>query len=220
MLAKGTPVSDAPIQPELTIDESQLMRLQSAMMDMQRATGASMKLVVRNTARDMAFEMIRRTPIAKRWRSMRLKGTQQYYIRLYHRYTRERIWIVGSAEQAEKYGDGRRRPIRGRGYAKASFIRVLRGLGLPERRPVTGQGRRRDPASWSIFVSRLEQTLDPSMTIGSSLPYIGKLDDRADIVAGAVRAVEQKMLNRSRRIMEQNTARAMTRAGITAARIL
>jgi len=186
---------------------------------MQAATGRDFQTVVRNLARDMTFELLARTPSAKRVRSLARKGGG-YWVSTYHRHTGNRVLFVGTKQQAADYSRwGVQLRIRGRGYAKSTFLKVLRGLGLPARPvKVAGMGRRRDPGLWAEFRNNLGAVLDPSVTLGTNVPYINKLDARANILSGAVGAVAGKWQARAGKILERRVQQTTARLAASAAR--
>jgi hypothetical protein len=82
---------------QISIDPASLARLQTELQRMQQATGADMAKVVRNTGRDLTFELIRRIPMAKKFQSMRIPGRGGvYWVATLHRHTREPVLFPGS----------------------------------------------------------------------------------------------------------------------------
>jgi len=198
------------MQIALTIPPAELAVLSQQIAEMQRATGADMKKVVRNTARDLTFALIRYTPVAKKKQSMRKKGTAKYWIMLYHRYTGEITGFYGSKTQADQYGlYGLSKPVYGRGYAKAVWLKALRGLGVPPRSTIYKRSAKqtREPAAYGIFIDQLSRPLNPGVTVGNAVPYIGKLDVRARIIQQASRHVAAKMAQRVEAMTKRHAQR-------------
>ena len=188
---------------QITINPADLDKLHESLRKMQTATGRDMAIVVRNAARDVTYELIRRTPIARRFQSMKAPGGG-YWIHLGHRYLKTPVTFTGTRAQAQKYSDwGTEKPVKGRGYAKASFIPILRRLGVPPPPNQRARTWRKDPAVYEVFVSTLQRILEPGVTMGTTLPYIGKLDAQFDIKAAALRAVARKTADRAQRILDK-----------------
>jgi hypothetical protein len=205
---------------EIYVDPASIALLQREMQTMQAATGADFAKVVRNTARDLTFAIIRFTPQAVARVSMAAKGGG-FWVRTGHRHTGQTVIFRGTREQAERYSDwGVSKPVRNRGYAKATFFRVLRQLGVPA--PARGRrgrlGRKVPPDRWAFFSSMLTRPLEPTVDIGSTVPYIDKLNQQHSIEAKAVAHVAGKMAERSARILQTRAARATANLARTAFR--
>jgi len=199
-------------QREIQVDPTSIALLQREMQTMQSATGADFAKVVRNTARDLTFAIIRFTPEAVKRISMAARGGG-FWVRTGHRYTKRQVIFRGTEAQARKYSDwGVSKPVRNRGYAKATFFRVLRQLGVasPYRKRVRKDGYRTPPDRWAYFASQLTRPLVPTVDVGSTVPYIDKLNQQHSIEAKAVAHVIGKMQERSARILQTRAARATT----------
>jgi hypothetical protein len=196
-------------QREIQVDPASIALLQREMQTMQLATGADFAKVVRNTARDLTFAIIRFTPQAAKRILMAAKGGG-FWVRTGHRYTRWQVIFRGTEEQARKYSDwGVSKPVRNRGYAKATFFRVLYQLGIESRRGAASKiGRKVHPDRWAYFANQLTRPLAPTVDVGSSLPYIDKLNQQHSIEAKAVAFVAAKMQERSARILQTRAARS------------
>ena len=198
-------------QREIQVDPASVAALQREMQTMQRATGADFAKVVRNTARDLTFAIIRFTPQAAKRISMAAKGGG-FWVRTGHRHTKQSVIFRGTEAQARQYSDwGVSKPVRNRGYAKATFFRVLRQLGIPSPRGRRSKiGRKVHPDRWAYFASQLTRPLGPTVDVGSTVPYIDKLNQQHNIEAQAVAFVAGKMRERSARILQTRAARATT----------
>ena len=119
-----------PKKPLVEIDPESLRNFNDLLQEMQEVTGAELKKVIRNTSRDMAFSLIRVTPIAPRG-------------------------------------------VRGRGFAKAGWLKSLRELGVTPKAEFDKQGGEA-AERLSDFVDGLDDD-QPFTELINQVPFIEEI---------------------------------------------
>jgi hypothetical protein len=119
-----------PKKPLVEIDPESLRNFNDLLEEMQEVTGAELKKVIRNTSRDMAFSLIRVTPIAPQG-------------------------------------------IRARGFAKAGWLKSLRGLGVTPKAEFDKQGGEA-AERLSDFVDGLDKS-EPFTELINQVPFIEEI---------------------------------------------
>jgi hypothetical protein len=152
-----------------TINPDTWNNFNSLIKEMQETTGAEMRIVIRNAARDLVFAAIKNTPLAAKFEVMKAKSGG-YWVVMNHRYTGDTVVFRGTQDQAQKYSKfNLKRIIPNRGFAKSGWIACLPKLGIVPKKNYPGK---KNLASQFSEVSASDAQDTFNIRISNLIPYI------------------------------------------------
>ena len=172
------------VKVNIKFDQVSEKHMNNLIKEMIRFTGAEAKKVVRNVGRDFTKIVTSKTPQSRKKRTIRF---------FRHRDS------SGNFKEPASWYKRRKRGIRitlkGRGYAKAGWIKAFRGLNITKKAGIERLAKKQSgsAAKFSHFVDGLNKK-KPFVEIGNKIPYIAKLDSERFILGAAMAKVQFTML--------------------------
>ena len=181
----------------------ELQGLEKVMARLVVLKGIPMAKAVRNAARDFVQEAQKSTPLSKPktiWRQVPGRGTK----------TGSKIWIASKNSGKTNVSGSPKwqsmRTIRGRGFAKASWISAAQRLGMS----TSGRVRvmRGALGKSTVLLDLDESKANPSVQIFDTLDYIAKLDAQHNLSGRGISKARERVVNEIGRMIARASSGA------------
>lgn len=177
---------------EITPQEQK--RFNSVIDEMVKKTGKTFQKVVRNIARDTARSCLKKTAIAPKQRSNKVKGRRGYYwAKLKNRWTGQEVIFPVSEEKATRYGYPMLYDVKKRGFMKSGWASVLYKLGIKNSAQTV------ENPKWGLVKDGGGNSSNFMITVFNEVPFITEWDAKRNrwktpqhIVERSVREVTEK----------------------------